>query len=1199
MPKTKYPLGFSGHDTYVNLNAGTNDVYTGRGAEVPDSYFRLYSNTPGARTLTGTIGFTTAFQQEGNCQNYAIKSSFIVPNSLGGTLGQPIVGGQSSGTVPGCNYNWSINVPANAWTASAIPGQGGLYFTVLHLSIDDFGAQTHSAYIRVDSSGTSPDTRITTQSGDYSYTTIFPQVYRAAPPGNYTISLPFAPACGQTPSGGEHLQWGDDDYPSANQPAGSGLRVDLIVTNRITGASNSIPLANSSIGGFTNNGSRYYGPPPGYGWSSDYTYNLQFSNVYGGNGIWVVLPFDEGNAYTPCPIPHSPPPTCSEVAVANPGIGNQELVWVQDSQNNVLVPSGGSNPSSASPTTTNYSGDAGTGPSNFLGTRFFIVGRNGAGGGTWLYTVQGQNVRVVEIVRHWTGTKYQTTAYNDVTINCYNASLGACSLSATGDGPNNVVVEGGTIHVSGVVYNTGPGDLPASISGHPLQFNNGDENGNGGDFSFNQNVGAVPYAGAQAVSFNLPAPTSATPYTKSLIAHPAYSGLFAFGPGSACGITVNVYAPFSLSPTANVNLVDATGAIDTENPTQVVNTTYVTESGAPVSEPVTSKLYYTTSACGTTSAAAPRFSTSKGGPFNAGVTYLYQPPSTPPESTYPVCSSPLAAGDTYCAEIDVPVDTVGGNQAYVGPGGDLVGGQPNQSINCPKVVNEPYTTVYNSSVSTGDGFATGGVCKGGELASWNNNSGINPPEAFGAGTQLNALATLGITGFASAQNTPPTLNGPPTNLSFSNTTNVTGGGQNSPSLGGNFGATACLQPPQAKTASSALPGPTVDVSTLAPGSYTYTGNLTITNGSSIPAGRDVSIFVTGNAYIAPAHNGIVYGGDGTWSPGQVPSFNLAAQGGNIYIDPGVGELDGTYSAEPDGSGNQGKIYTCSDTTNHFTFMAKDSLYDNCKKQLVVYGAFQANQVNLMRTFGSLRNDTPIPGVGSAPGVNGVTAPLVWSYGPADPVPSGYTCTIVREFSPPQPASTSWGDNQLCVKNGDPATLGWTTNAVAPEDPSAPSPQTNTGLPMCTSSWGSVVAPYGYPHDQTTGFWWDDNYLCSNASTLSFVISPGDPSNAAQYCTNITEPSDPNGGGLFQDVNPAGKPWVCISKYVAPVIGGPAHQPLPPTCSNNAAGGLLATTTCAAEVFDFSPDLYLSNPATQLPSHGALKFQAETSLPPVL
>lgn len=52
------------------------------------------------------------------------------------------------------------------------------------------------------------------------------------------------------------------------------------------------------------------------------------------------------------------------------------------------------------------------------------------------------------------------------------------------------------------------------------------------------------------------------------------------------------------------------------------------------------------------------------------------------------------------------------------------------------------------------------------------------------------------------------------------------------------------------------------------------------------------------------------------------------------------------------------------------------------------------------------------------------------------------------------------------------------------------------------------------------------------------------------------------------------------------------------CSNS--GGITsAKPTCAAEVFEFSPELYLANPKVQPPSNGALRYDSIITLPPIL
>ena len=236
----------------------------------------------------------------------------------------------------------------------------------------------------------------------------------------------------------------------------------------------------------------------------------------------------------------------------------------------------------------------------------------------------------------------------------------------------------------------------------------------------------------------------------------------------------------------------------------------------------------------------------------------------------------------------------------------------------------------------------GGTCSGGgTLASWYRRSGGNH---YGADVQLSTIATVAITGLASGAGAPPASNNPAdAGLSFANTpSSLITDSSDSPTLGGYYGSSHCIRgedPPDtavAEAGTNAQPG-NLD------GAHKYTTDKLTLNGGSISPGKNLAIFASGDVYI----NGNITYGSG-WNVGNVPSFVLRA-GGNIYIDPGVTQLDGLYIAQP-----SGKIYTCADASG-FAPMAASAMYDNCKNRLTVYGSFIANQINLMRTFGSLRN----------------------------------------------------------------------------------------------------------------------------------------------------------------------------------------------------------------------------------------------------
>src|SRR5690606_4776520 len=91
------------------------------------------------------------------------------------------------------------------------------------------------------------------------------------------------------------------------------------------------------------------------------------------------------------------------------------------------------------------------------------------------------------------------------------------------------------------------------------------------------------------------------------------------------------------------------------------------------------------------------------------------------------------------------------------------------------------------------------------------------------------------------------------------------------------------------------------------GAYQASGNVTVNvNPGGIGAGRHVTIYVNGNAYIS---NNITYQSTTYGNIGQIPSFRLIVRG-NIYVAPGVTELNGLYVAMSNGTPNSGKFYTC-------------------------------------------------------------------------------------------------------------------------------------------------------------------------------------------------------------------------------------------------------------------------------------------------
>jgi hypothetical protein len=113
--------------------------------------------------------------------------------------------------------------------------------------------------------------------------------------------------------------------------------------------------------------------------------------------------------------------------------------------------------------------------------------------------------------------------------------------------------------------------------------------------------------------------------------------------------------------------------------------------------------------------------------------------------------------------------------------------------------------------------------------------------------------------------------------------------------------------------------------------------------------------------------------------------------------------------------------------------------------------------------------------------------------------------------------------------------------------------------------------------------WNDNWLCSDQNigmTFGTGSGPG--------CTTISEVADHDASWR------TGYPFCVTYNEATPAK---SKAPFIDSCSN--AGTQVDTSTCAAEVFRFSPEAYLTDPDTELPSGGATQYDSYTSLPPVL
>jgi hypothetical protein len=324
------------------------------------------------------------------------------------------------------------------------------------------------------------------------------------------------------------------------------------------------------------------------------------------------------------------------------------------------------------------------------------------------------------------------------------------------------------------------------------------------------------------------------------------------------------------------------------------------------------------------------------------------------------------AGDRYCGKLSIdPTDGI------VDRNGNILridNGLIESPTGCPVIVNQPYVHFIGSDVSAGGGFENAPSCSNpGSIKTYTsttgfNNGGTAPP--VGSGVQIGALSIGPVEGFSSAQLRTSSPTGS-TGLTFANTTNVAASGTGKVSLGGNFGGTHCAADywktkPTNVTASPAsgmlANFASSEIQYYEPAGGTLRINLATT--SNIADGADVAIFVKGNVRIS---NNINFASSSWGTIENIPSFYLivvpddTGNGGNIYIDNGVTQLDGVYIAQPNSANQGGGIYTCSNGAARYAYT---ELLQYCRTQLLVNGAFVAKQVYLDRSFGSMRNSFP-------------------------------------------------------------------------------------------------------------------------------------------------------------------------------------------------------------------------------------------------
>jgi len=576
---------------------------------------------------------------------------------------------------------------------------------------------------------------------------------------------------------------------------------------------------------------------------------------------------------------------------------------------------------------------------------------------------------------------------NTVVNNCYAAT---CSVSfppgenpwGPGGGPANSVPYNPSnpgFQISVTINNTGAAVLPAST---------GDGNQLGVETTFSSGAAAAyNYIGASI--------QPGSPASFSFGVNPPSSGIISFTAGyygnggwnlASCG-SFDIYQHFDVSANTSMSTTNS------EDPTTIYYSTWgQLLDGPTINAQATSCL--TTDESDPSCSASPVVLKSNA---PGGLARTYGTPAH--DSDDPTVQSPpqlpsysppsIVLGSQYCANEEINpgtgwVDTNNANNTY---GTSPVDAPPS---GCITVSNVPYVHFFGSDVDAGGGFATTSTSSCG--AAGNIYTESDTPAGgqlkAGSGSQFAAMSIGQIEGFSSAF--LRTLNPPyaPTGLTFANSyfpTSPPAIGLPTVYMGGSFNENFCVPDYYTNDKYSGIAATGSATTSMTPGVTIPSGSgeqvsktnasgakdiqqfyqppagtpLTINGTTTFPSSTNETIFVDGNVYIS---GNISYAdaNNGNWtSVNDIPSLYIITSG-NIYIAPGVTELDGVYVAEPNGA-NTGYIDTCGSSTgpigtlNLFTYQGGTN---TCGQQLTINGAFVAQDIYLNRTFSSLRFGSP-------------------------------------------------------------------------------------------------------------------------------------------------------------------------------------------------------------------------------------------------
>ncbi|HVS58326.1 MAG TPA: hypothetical protein VHD60_01155 [Candidatus Saccharimonadales bacterium] len=539
-------------------------------------------------------------------------------------------------------------------------------------------------------------------------------------------------------------------------------------------------------------------------------------------------------------------------------------------------------------------------------------------------------------------------------------------------------------------------------------------------------------------------------------------------------------------------------------------------------------------------------------------------------------ASQLRPGDIVCATFTISPQrgdansdgTIQNGQAgTAAPSGQIT----SSSVCSSPVVNEPYFKVFGGDISAGNTFevvnGAASSCQASAASTsagvygWNANSDSayapNPytgdaSDAYaGAGAQYSLMALNTIKGVASDQNNPnasPATSGNTVGLSFANT-------GTSPS--GNVFATDFGTPPPCipdyyadkPTGSgiSNLTGP-ITITPSYNGSYNLAGTTTI-NGGHLDTGKHVVIYATGTVNITSnicfTRSGCDDNTASYSSINDIPSFVLVVKG-NINISNNVTQLDGIYIAEPTDptSPSNGVLSDCSEASSAAS--PNNNWFNACYNQLVVNGSFIANNIELLRT------------------------------GPSEGGDPYHENASLRAAHPNETDSTSGtvtvaaNSSLRCANGGVPDTNGYCGAAQYHGGSTSYGPW---------SGWSADSQGCGITYGANGG----------NTDTQQFTYVSGKCASGYAKRTRSKSTSSSYYTCTAPDTVAGNKCKATVS-YSCPDGSSP-------DASHNCT--ITTTATHAGEIFNYNPAFWLTLSLQNAASQNALKYDAITSLPPVL